>query len=196
MGTMNPSDPLLDTLSALLGWLEALQTPHTIVGGVATGLLGAPRVTQDIDAVIWLENERWRTFLEKGAEYGFAARISDALTFAQRSRVFLLEHADYKVGVDISCGALPFEQEMIERSQTIGAGGLKVKVPTVEDLIVMKLVALRPKDIADIEGLLAVHRTLDFEHMRRWTLEFAEVLDRPEMVETFIRLVSGTRKKF
>src|SRR5437868_11076886 len=78
------------TLKAMSDWLEADHVPYTLIGGIATSLLAYPRTTQDIDAVIWLEESHWETFLQSGAQRGFVSRISDPLNFAARARMFLL----------------------------------------------------------------------------------------------------------
>lgn len=129
------SEPVLpetfvDALQALVNWLNAGHVPHTTIGGVAVSLLAHPRTTQDIDAVIWLDEQQWEELLRAGEAYGFVPRLSDALLFARRSRVLLLRHQTSGVSIDISCGALEFEREMIERATTIEIGKLHLKVPT------------------------------------------------------------------
>jgi hypothetical protein len=47
----------------------------------------------------------------------------------------------------------------IDNSKIHDVCGLQVRLPRVEDLLVMKAVARRPKDLQDIEGLLAAHPT-------------------------------------
>lgn len=182
-------------LQALTSWLEAEHVPYATIGGVAVALLAQPRTTQDIDVVIWLDKERWETFLLAGEAYGFAPRISDALNFAAKSRVLLLQHQKSGVSVDLSCGALSFEREMIERATMLNIGTLNLKVPTPEDLVVTKAVARRPKDIADIEALLNIHQNLDITYIRRWVEEFAVALEMPELSENLERLLDYRRRK-
>lgn len=176
-------------LQNLEDWLEAEGVPHTAIGGVAVSLLGQPRATQDIDLLIWLDSERWKSFLESGAPYGFVPRLADALEFAQKARVLLLQHRPSGINLDISCGALPFEREMIERAQTISVGRLRLRVPTPEDLVITKAVAQRAKDIADIESLLNIYPDIDVERIRRWVREFAEALEMPVLLETIEQLI-------
>ena len=45
--------------------------------------------------------------------------------------------------------------EALTGSQVHLVGNLPLRLPCVEDLLVMKAVAQRPKDLEDIEGLLA-----------------------------------------
>src|SRR5258708_152180 len=108
-----------------------------------------------------------------------------------RSRVFLLRHKDTGIGVDISCGALPFEEEMISRALDFNAGDLTLKVATPEDLIIMKAVAHRKRDLIDIDNLLTVYQDLDLSRVRNWVREFAQVLEMPELVNDLENLLKG-----
>jgi predicted nucleotidyltransferase len=96
--------------------------------------------------------------------------------------------------VDVSLGALPFERELVERASLIQAGHLEVRVPAVEDLIIMKALAHRPRDWGDIEGLIDTHAQIDFERVRYWLREFASILDSPEIQEDFEQMLRRRRK--
>lgn len=111
------------------------------------------------------------------------------LEFAKQSRVLLLRHTGSAVSADISCGSLPFEKEMIERSYTLDIGGYSLRVPTPEDLIITKAVAHRPKDLVDIESILSVNPSLDLERIRYWMRQFADVLETPELLESLEKLL-------
>ncbi|HEX7997404.1 MAG TPA: nucleotidyl transferase AbiEii/AbiGii toxin family protein [Pyrinomonadaceae bacterium] len=182
-------DSFKAALHALVRWLEAEQTPYAAIGGVAVSLIAHPRATQDIDAVVWLDESHWASFILAGEDYGFGARISEPLEFAARSHVLLLQHRESGISVDLSCGALPFEREMIERAVTLQVGETKLKVPTVEDLIITKAVAQRAKDLIDIEALLNVEKKPDLARIRYWVREFAGVLEMPEMLENIESLI-------
>lgn len=42
-------EPLLDVLRDLVAWMKDQNVPGAVIGGVAAGLLGRPRVTGDVD---------------------------------------------------------------------------------------------------------------------------------------------------
>jgi len=71
--------PLLAALRALVDCLDAGQVRGIVIGGVAASLLGRPRVTRDIDAVILLDESRWSEFLSSADGFGFDVRLPDAL---------------------------------------------------------------------------------------------------------------------
>lgn len=111
----------------------------------------------------------------------FITRYPNTKEFARASRIVALQHQPSGVQVDISLGALPFEAEAIQRSQIVKVGDLSLRIPTVEDLIILKAVAHRPTDMLDIENLIDFHPDLDTKHIEFWVKEFALILETPEL---------------
>ena len=66
------------------------------------------------------------------------------------SRVLLLKHEPSGIEIDLSLADLPFEREVIERAVERAVHGVSFRVATPEDIVVMKAIAMRPRDIADI----------------------------------------------
>jgi len=74
--------------------------------------------------------------------------------FALRNRVLLLQ-TRRGVPLDVSLGAVPFEERSIERASDWKVGrGTSLRTCSAEDLIVHKAFAARPQDWLDIEGVL------------------------------------------
>jgi len=180
-------DRLRLPLSALMRWFGETGLRAAIIGGVAASLRGKPRLTKDIDAVVLDADPD--ALLRSSAPFGFVPRIDDAIEFAHNTRVVLLRYAPGNIDVDISLGALPFEEEVVERSTNIDVGGLQIQVATAEDLIIMKAVAGRGRDFADIENILDANRDLDVERIRRWVRQFSSILEMPEVQEDLERLL-------
>ena len=130
----------------------------------------------------WLDLAETAAFVKSGSRFGFFPRISNPIEFALKSRVLLLQHNQTKIDVDISLGALPFEQELIERAIEFTTPELTVQVATPEDLIISKAVAHRKRDLMDIDNLVSVHPNLDLARIRYWVGQFAAVLESPELV--------------
>lgn len=186
--------PFLSAIHDLMKWLKSQGVRGVIVGGIAASFLGRPRTTLDIDALILLPPEKWRDFLEKAGRFGFMPRIIDALAFAKESRVFLLRHKSSNISLDISLGMLPFEEEVIQRAKAKKILGIRVLLPTPEDLIIMKSVAHRPRDIADIESILDANPRCDLKRVRRWVREFSSALEMPELLEDLERTIKQVKK--
>ncbi len=187
--------PLLDALRNLGRWLRARQVQGVIIGGVAASILGRPRMTRDIDVLIMLEEEYWETFLLDGAKFGYIPRLSDCVEFARKSRVLLVRHKPSGIDVDITFGALGFEKEAIAHAVWVKLKNLRLPLPTPEDLIIMKAVARRPRDIADIESILEAHPKLDLRRVRRWVKEFSKAVGMPEILEDLEKMLARKRKR-
>jgi hypothetical protein len=93
----------------------------------------------------------------------------------------LLQHSASGASIDISLGVLPFEEEVVTRSQLHDAGILSVRLPTPEDLIIMKAVAHRPQDLIDIQTVIDSHPDLDIDRIKHWVTSFADALEIPDL---------------
>lgn len=160
-----------------------------IIGGIAVSLVGKPRATQDIDSLVLLKGDQQEAFFKKILDSNFVPRLSDAFEFARRRRVLLLEHKDSRIKIDISFADLPFQEEALERKTDVRIDDLEIPTPSPEDLIIMKAVAHRPRDIADIEGILPLNPNLDLKRIRYWVKEFSKVLEMPELYEDLEKLI-------
>lgn len=181
---------LLAALADLMSWLDAMSMPSMVIGGVAASILGQPRLTQDVDVLTIVPEADWASVLAGAARFGIAPRIDSVLEFARRSRVLLLRHPASGIDLDVIFGGLAFEEAAVANSKIHQVGGVNVRLPRVEDLLVMKAIARRPKDIEDIQGLLTAHPGADIAMVRKWVGEFATAMSMSEILEEFDRLVA------
>ena len=118
----------------------------------------------------------------------YPSRIPDAAAFARRNRVLLLGTAE-GVGIDISLGALPFEECVIQRASLFSFGsGLDIRTCSAEDLVVLKLFASRPLDIRDAESVVVRQKSLDWGYMEKQLRPLAEAKDDPQILTALARL--------
>ena len=176
-------------LTSLLLWWETDTITAMIIGGIAASLLGKPRLTQDIDALIDMPEDQLENFFKRAPFFGFEPRRPDAFKFAKKNRVLLLRHSDSGINVDLSLAGLPFEKESFQRSIRVNLEELSLPFPTPDDLIIMKAVAHRPKDLLDIEALLEIHKKLDIPRIKKWVREFSQALEQPEMYQDLKKLL-------
>ena len=159
------------------------------IGGLAVQHWGEPRLTRDIDITV---------LTGFGAEEGFVTTIlksyhprgQDAKQFALINRVLLVQ-SDSGIGLDISLGALPFEQEMITRAVTVEfLPGIELRICTPEDLIVMKAFAGRPLDWQDVASVIVRQGkdNLDWNYIESNVEPLAVLKEAPEIMEELARL--------
>ncbi len=83
----------------------------------------------------------------------------------------------------------------MDRAQKLDLGTFLVRVPSVEDLLIMKVVAHRPKDDLDVLTLLSHYPAADIGRVRYWVGAFAEILDQPELLEHLEQQVTRARPR-
>jgi predicted nucleotidyltransferase len=177
----NEATSFLAPLAAIQRLLARFGDRGMIIGGVAASLLGNPRLTADVDVLILMPVEELPALITAAEREGMAPRLSDAEEFARRHRVLLLRHEESGVNIDLTLGMLAFEVEAVERSVVHHIDDLAIRLPTVEDLIVLKAVAHRPQDLLDIQALIDANPSLERRRIEHWVREFARALDMPDL---------------
>jgi hypothetical protein len=184
---------LLAALADLAKWLETAHIPAVIIGGVASS--GRPRMTQDVDALAILPESEWEAATAAARNFGIVPRIDKPVDFARQSRVLLLKHTQSAIAIDVILGGLPFEQGTVERASTHRVGEISVRLPRVEDLVIMKVIAHRDKDMQDVEGLLDAHPDLNVDEIRQHVGEFAAATSMSDLIEDFERILQRRKSK-
>jgi len=141
-----------------------------LVGGLAVGAWTEPRGTKDCDLAIAVPEDA----------ASLAAALTDAglvvvrgdLERAQKGAAVRLHYERPGVpalAVDLLCAGTPFEHEALARRTRLAVFGVSLPVVQADDLIIYKLIAGRPQDLADIDKLLRFGRApADDDRMRRW----------------------------
>ena len=158
------------------------------IGGIAVQAWSQARVTRDVALTLLTGFGEEASFVEALLAH-YTPRSAGAAEFALRSRVLLL-NSPSGIGIDISLGALPFEQLTVERATLFEfAPGLKLRICSAEDLMVMKLFASRAIDIRDAEGIAVRHdKTLDWRYVEEQLIPLAEAKEDPEILQQFARI--------
>lgn len=175
-------------LGAASAWLAEQRVPYAVIGGVAASLLGQPRTTRDIDILADAPEGTWSGLVSKAGKHSITPRVEEVVDFAARSRVLLLSHEPTKTPLDVVCAQLPFELEVIKAAEVCQVGGTHVRLLRPEDLIIMKAVAQRPRDLADIEGIAAAQTGLDWDYVENMGGQFAAALDASVIEDTLKRV--------
>ena len=85
-------------------------------------------------------------------------------------------------------GLVPFEPEAIDHANAMALdNGVAAQVATPEDLIIMKLIASREKDISDVIALKELYPDLDRDRIRSIVSDYAQVLERSDIIQNLDR---------
>ena len=173
-------------IKELHDFLNSHEIPYALIGGIAVQQWGEPRYTQDVDLTVVLDMARERELVHTITSH-FAPRISDADVFALDNRVILVRSIS-GCPIDISLGLPGYEEEVIDRAVSVDLGPdtRGIRISTAEDLVVMKIIAGRPRDIDDVEGILIRQQgVLDTGYIRHKLKDFDEFLETSELSERF-----------
>ena len=170
------------------GFLEAQGWKFAFIGGLALQRWGEPRLTVGVDLTLFAGFGDEEKFIDELLKR-YKGRREDAREFALKSRVLLLQSRD-GIGIDISLGALPFEEELIERATDFEfLPGLKILTCSAEDLVVMKAFADRGRDWLDIEGILIRQQNrLRWDYITRQLRPLCAAKEAPEIFDKLQKL--------
>jgi len=171
-------------LAASLGkQLEAFGLPYCVIGGVAVQRWGEPRQTVDVDATLLTGLGNEESAMEQLLSR-YSSRIEDPREFAIQNRILLLQ-SEHGTNIDLSLGALPFEERVVDRSSewTVPRHGI-IRTCSAEDLVVLKAFASRPQDWIDVEKVIIrqgqrLNRHLIIEELT----PLSELKEEPEILE-------------
>jgi hypothetical protein len=190
------ADRLLeDALAALVRALRRSKASWMVIGGIAVVARGVRRFTTDIGAAVSAEDVDVARLLSLLEREDIIPRIEDAETFARANLVLLLEHQPTRVELDLSLAWSAFEQAAIAAASSCRFGRVTAPMARAEDLLVFKGIAGRPKDLEDIETLLALHPSLDAEHARARLAPLVELAEAPELLDGFDQAVARARPR-
>ncbi len=175
---LEPYKPVLVSIQELL---DKFPQRGVIIGGIAVTILGEQRYTADVDILVLISNDQVNNFFDASRSAGFTSRVTDLLAFAKQNRVIPLVHTESGLKADFVMGMLPFEKEVVARAKKMVIHNVEITLPTVEDLIIMKAIAHRPKDLSDITGLAKNHEELDLVRIKFWVSQFGEALEQPNL---------------
>lgn len=165
-----------------------------VVGGQAVLVHGQPRLTRDIDITLGVDANELKAVRSVVESLGLTPSVPDLDAFVRRTNVIPLTDSSTGLRVDMIFSFTPYESEAIRRAVTVTFDEGAVRFASVEDLIIHKLVAGRPRDIEDIAGILARKPSLDEEYLVQWLASFHEVVQK-DLVREFkaLRYNQGLR---
>ena len=164
-------------LGAVMQFLDALERPSAIIGGVAVIAHGFARTTADIDACVAIGFEDLPLALKTAQRSDLRPRVPDAVQFARENLVLLLEHRPTGTPVDVSIAQQPFEIESARRAQSVNFAGVSLRIVSVTALIIYKMLASRPQDLQDVEALLAGRERIDRREVESVLSQFDRILE-------------------
>jgi predicted nucleotidyltransferase len=173
-------------LTELVELFDRLQLRYAVMGGIAVRVYGIPRPTHDVDFTVAIDRGRLPELYREVMRLGYT--VPEEFTTGWVDQVaglplirFRLYNQGYSIDIDIFLAESDFQRQMLARRQCVAVGSQPVWMVSAEDLILLKLVAARPRDLSDIADILFTQGAPDHEYLRRWAREL-DVLEKLEQV--------------
>ncbi len=144
---------LESTLIKISSLLDRRNIPYMLIGGYAMAMHGYARMTQDLDMSLGLDSDEIGRVLD-AVKGSFFALSENPVLFARDTNVLLLRDMVTGVRVDLIFTFIEFERRAIEESEEFEVAGEKIRVVSLENLIVYKILAGREIDKEDVAVIL------------------------------------------
>ncbi|MEI8376417.1 MAG: nucleotidyltransferase [Planctomycetota bacterium] len=181
------ADDLQQVLDRLAQVLNEHRTNYALIGGLGAAVRGTVRTTWDIDLLVATSQMELPRLLESLQQEEFDLEVYRAIRSWNEDN--LLEFRYGQVRVDWIKALLPLFQRILERAKWEDIGGRPIRVADAEGLLVLKLIAMRPQDQQDIQGILTANRgLLDLDWVRcQWWAVVDEDDPAKLQFEQFVR---------
>ncbi len=167
--------------------MEGLGIDYLLVGGLSSNVYGIPRSTKDADLVVAMDPKRLDALAEKlGPEFSLDAQGSFEVVTGTTRYHLRIRNIPFEIELFV-LGDDAFDRMRFERRRQVHSEqlGTDVMIPSVEDVIVMKLRwahgAKRNKDRDDVRDIIAVQgdASLDWDYIHGWCAKHGtrELLD-------------------
>jgi hypothetical protein len=171
---------LLDAATAVVEALKEYGVKPVLIGGLAAGMLAQPRVTRDVDVLVIFDTENAEELIEHLVQRGFQPRFGEMAEAARSSRIISVLHIPTNSIVDLLLGCMPFDEELVRRAIVQETAGQSFTIPTPEDLIILKTLAGRPKDLEDIRNVALTYPHMDRARIEQWLRDYGQLMENPE----------------
>ena len=148
-----------------------------VIGGQAVLLYGEPRLTKDIDITLGIGIEELQRAKDVVDALGLKYLTSDVERFVRDTMVLPVGDEASGIRVDFIFSFSPYERQAVERAKDVILGDTTIRFAALEDVVVHKIVAGRPKDIDDVKVMVLKNPDYDETYIRRWLEEFDASLE-------------------
>jgi hypothetical protein len=165
-----------------------------VFGAQAVLAYGRPRFTADVDVTVDFAGQDALEIVDVLAREGFMLRFALSAEGLREARLLPLAHVPTTLPVDLVVAGPGLDEEFLARARPIDVAGVAVPIVSVEDLLAMKVLAGRRKDLEDIRGLLIEqHGRIDLDRTRDVLAALEAATAAPNLVARLERQIKAAR---
>jgi hypothetical protein len=148
--------PVADLLGELQRVFSRLELRWFLFGAQAAILYGVARLSAAVDVTVDTGERSARELVDALAAAGFDLRVADVEEFVAKTRVLPFVHRRSRIPVDVVLAGPGLEEQFLAGAQPRQVGQAIVPVASPEELIAMKILAGRPRDLDDVAAIVQV----------------------------------------
>lgn len=162
-----------ETTVAVIDALESLGVPYMLVGSFSSNFYGVPRATQDADFVVQLPGGQIRALADRlGPAFRLDPQVSFETVTGTTRYTLRLTDTHFEVELFLLSDD-DHDRERFHRRRRVSLLNRQTFLPTVEDVIIMKLRwsrgGRRAKDVDDARNVIAVQGSrIDWDYVFSW----------------------------
>jgi len=165
--------------------LDKKSIPYMIIGGQAVLLYGEPRLTKDIDITLGVDIDKLDELLDITKKIGLLPLPEDTKEFVEKTYVLPEIDTDTSIRIDFIFSQTSYEKQAIKRSNRINIKNVSVKFASLEDIIIHKIFAGRPRDIEDVKFIIIKNPDFNRIYIEKWLKEFDNVSSEKKLTIIF-----------
>lgn len=160
-------------LRDIVSIMERLGLAYAVIGGIAVRAYGIPRPTYDLDFTVSIPRDRLTELYGSVEASGYSVPENYQSGWVDtvagmplvKIRCYLQGQG---VDVDVFLAETPFQQEIVNRRRLVETLDGSVWLASPEDVVLLKLLAYRSRDISDVNDILFTHGQLDKDYLLHW----------------------------
>lgn len=166
-------DDLIDLMKTVTGAFREAEIHYAIIGGMAVRYCGMPRATYDLDFTILLDRSELPRLYEEfesldlGIDPAYKAGWVDEVAGLPLVKCHCY-FGSRMIDIDIFLAETEFQEQLMSRRRRALVEEQPFDIVSLEDPVLLKVIASREKDLYDIQDIRVMQPVFDLEYLREW----------------------------